>query len=189
MSWASYYIDRVNNESYERFFDDKYRFFLQFIEDLIEEETTLHEQGCGIGTVTKLLHWYSPFKVKSTVTDISLPMLNLTETNLDYLLREEEVNKHLLDILSDSKTIADITHGHGVIEHFSDSDIEYIIAKQKKHSKHIVHYVPTNKYGLPSFGDERLLPVEHWGKRFGPDEMILSNEGKDLLLYWKGERK
>jgi hypothetical protein len=71
---------------------------------------------------------------------------------------------------------------HGVLEHFKDEQIKYIIRRQKQEAQRVIHYVPTNKYVKQSFGDERLMSAKEWIKRFSPTNFKTFNSGFDLIL-------
>ena len=45
-----------------------------------------------------------------------------------------------------------------------------------------IHYVPLDKYEVPSYGDERLLPYEFWLDMLKPKEWALFNDGHDLTF-------
>ena len=67
---------------------------------------------------------------------------------------------------------------HGVLEHFNDDDIKMIC----ENCPHSIHYVPLDKYVTPSFGDERLLPYEHWLEVATPITWMLFNNDHDLMF-------
>ena len=50
----------------------------------------------------------------------------------------------------------------GFLEHFSDKDIQHLVAEQFKVAEYVFLWVPTPKYGRQSFGDERLMAPERW---------------------------
>ncbi|MGL4482397.1 MAG: hypothetical protein ACRCTW_07725, partial [Lactococcus garvieae] len=66
-----------------------------------------------------------------------------------------------------------------------DEDIAIILANQKSVCKNLIHYVPLAGWITGSFGDERLLPIEHWIVNFKPSSYHIFNEGKDACLIWK----
>ena len=73
---------------------------------------------------------------------------------------------------------------HGVLEHFSDDDIMKIISTYDNDNVLFqAHYVPTDRYKSPSFGDERLLAPEAWNALIKPDYYILDNNECDLYMF------
>lgn len=78
---------------------------------------------------------------------------------------------------------------HGVLEHFEDEDIIAIMETYKdRNVRFHAHYVPTDKYEKPSFGDERLMPVSKWVSLTNPDYYIVDNAGCDLYLFFNNEQ-
>lgn len=52
------------------------------------------------------------------------------------------------------------------------------------HARVQVHYVP-GLYEKPTFGDERLLPVQAWWEIAKPDQIITFNGGLDYALVFE----
>jgi len=78
---------------------------------------------------------------------------------------------------------------HGVLEHFEDEDIIAIMETYKdRNVRFHAHYVPTDKYEKPSFGDERLMPVSKWVSLTNPDYYIVDNAGCDLYLFFNNKQ-
>ncbi len=180
-SWLDFYTVR-NNKSYYNHIRDKYSPFIDKISECIlaNNYQTIVELGCGIGSITRSLIERFPTKIYDVV-DKDKEMLNLCISNLSYL---STIQFWKADILKTSFG-GDIIHSHGVLEHFSDSQIRKIISLQK--GKTLLHYVPSNKYDNPSFGDERLMSPEQWEKICSPDETIEFNDGYDLILKWNND--
>jgi hypothetical protein len=111
-------------------------------------------------------------------------MLMATLKNLDFDFRFMDYMR--ADILSTSLLKTDIIITHGVLEHFSDEQVRHIVDRQSRESRIAMHYVPTNAYDNPSFGDERLLSVEQWCNLVNPDRITLFNNDHDLILVKKG---
>jgi hypothetical protein len=81
--------------------------------------------------------------------------------------------------------LPDVIHSHGLLEHFSDEDIRKIIkASCNDGARVIVHYVPSDRYEQPSFGDERLMSAGQWHEIVAPHNIIEFNDGYDLALVW-----
>ncbi len=178
--WARYYKDRVNSESYLHHCSKKYSDFIKEItKDSINSEISISEEGCGIGTFSKILSRLGYNNLH--LSDINKPIIILATMNMK---KESYKTISIKDcMINDSKS--DIIFAHGVIEHFSNKNIHKTLESQKCRAAKIVHYVPTDAYNNPSFGDERLMPVAWWIDNFKPSNWIISNEGKDLTLIWE----
>lgn len=197
--WSEYYKDRVNNREYEEAFASKYYIFLHYIVKKIDasfdkksqiRNIWIKEEGCGIGTVSKMAcAWYAPYLF--CFSDIDPDILKLCKQNNDSGISEciaDGVNYTYLieDILSSDKMYKEnaLVVTHGVLEHFYPKDVKKIIDGYNANNKVIghIHYVPTDKYLKPSFGDERLCLVEEWVDLIKPTRYIVDNSGKDLYL-------
>jgi trans-aconitate methyltransferase len=171
--WAKFYQSRVNSDSYTNYFKSRYEPFLNLIQNNWSDKTA--EFGCGVGTVTKCLELVPTF-----LADIEPEMLMLSKDNLLHL--DTQWVKH--DILNIFPQKLDLIYSHGVLEHFSDKSITTILRNQLLTGAKLIHYVPTNMYTTPSFGDERLLAVQYWIDKFKPSYSITFNNGHDLALVW-----
>jgi 2-polyprenyl-3-methyl-5-hydroxy-6-metoxy-1,4-benzoquinol methylase len=164
--WHEFYKSRINS-SYQDYFEDRYRPFLEYLHRQIY--ATVTEMGCGIGSVSKYLlkHGFicSGF-------DICPEMVELAKLNVGHNIFYQD------DILSHHSTDGVIGVSHGVLEHFSDEQILSIV----KNNKDSIHYVPLDKYTTPSFGDERLLPLEYWIDLVKPKEYFTFNNEHDLCF-------
>lgn len=188
--WSDYYKNRVNNAEYLDYFQSHYSQFLFVLWSYIQRMPTnrvvsLREEGCGIGTVSKIISNLFPKGIKIKCTDLDRHMLKLATVNCNQI-RSPRLQFKREDLLQNRKEEkVDIIFSHGVLEHFTDHEITKILNRQRKEAKYVIHYVPTNRYKTPSFGDERLLTIGKW-EEFGPFSALSSNEGKDLTLIWKG---
>lgn len=182
-SWVKFYKDRVASEEYENKFRNKYSLFLEVIKSL-SLGGMVKEEGIGIGSVSKALMNMGINKDQLYGSDIDKDMITLCSINLD-----NRVKIFREDIFSVSKKYTSNTNvicTHGVLEHFSDQQIHNILYSHRvTPAKFGVHYVPTDMYPEPSFGDERLLPIEHWIRTFNPFHYYVDNHGKDLYLIFK----
>lgn len=164
--WSKFYRNRVNS-NYQTYFEKRYEPFLRFIQE--QNNNTIIEMGCGIGSISKFL-LKKEFNCKGF--DLSSNMVKLANQNVGIDIFT------LGNIFAEHIPINVIGVSHGVLEHFSDEDI-LKICKGKKNS---IHYVPLDKYITPSFGDERLLPYEHWVELLNPQEYQLFNNNHDLMF-------
>jgi 2-polyprenyl-3-methyl-5-hydroxy-6-metoxy-1,4-benzoquinol methylase len=196
MSWFNFYKNRVNS-SYLEYAEKRYKPMIDKIIEFIPECGRAVEAGCGIGTISKIIA--SKKKCVILGFDNCEDMLKLADTNItcsDFFYNENGSTVWLKqdDILTytgpaihdslDSDVRVDVVFSHGVLEHFNDAEINTIISNQKQYAKHIVHYVPGDKYKVPSFGDERLMCSGQWKEICNPSEIITFNDGFDYLLIW-----
>lgn len=169
--WSDYYKSRVG-ETYPEYVIQRYDAFLKEI----FEGNSVREEGCGIGSVSKALMMMG-FTGKISCFDIDEDQVNLARINLCS-------SKPYIGNIFDNHGKVDLIFSHGVLEHFQDDQIKQIINRQKSEAKKVVHYIPSNKYLNPSFGDERLLSKEYWKEVFKPKQIIEFNEGLDLVAIW-----
>lgn len=163
--WFNFYQKRVNS-TYQDYFEVRY---LPLIDTIINlKPKTIIELGCGIGSLSKAL--VKKLDIDISGFDLCEKMVQLANTNLgvDFFYKE--------DILNSKSN--ELCVSHGVLEHFSD---EAILTICKNHPNSI-HYVPLDKYKIPSFGDERLLPAQYWIDLLSPKEVILFNNDHDLIF-------
>ena len=176
--WAKFYMGRVG-DGYTNYAEKRYA---PMIEELNCDARSVLEEGCGIGTVSKILLNYQPF-LDVTLADLDLTMLRLAIKNLGDRLPIDKIK--MMDIRGKDKPCVDLIHSHGVLEHFQDQDIKVILRHQRDKCAKLIHYVPTDGYDKPSFGDERLLPIQYWLDKFNPTRYKTFNNDKDLLLIWE----
>lgn len=178
--WFEFYKSRIGNISYEQYFNQKYGLFLDYLSNHIKVGDRVLEIGCGTSLVTKTIYRNN---ILFKVFDNNPKMLELSDINL----KNKKITKKLFDARNPLKERYDMIYSHGVLEHFTISEIREIIKNQLKVCSHLVHYVPSNKYEFPSFGDELLLPKEDWNKDFKPSKIIEFNKGYDLILIWENK--
>lgn len=176
-AWKSFYEGREGH-SYLEYVKERYQPFIRAIYDRIRACDLVMEIGAGTGTITAAL---APLPgVDFVATDIDPAMVDIARKRLSPLdvpvWRRDAVNPI-------SPTRAEVVHSHGMLEHFSDDDIRSIIDKYKC-ARVQVHYVP-GMYGEPTFGDERLMPVQAWWDIAKPDQIITFNGGLDYALIFE----
>lgn len=182
--WYDLYVKRLNSD-YRSYMSKRYGEFLWKISSRINSHGLYGEFGCGAGNITRLLLEQSGVEHSTFVLlDIDEQMLDLAKKNLGEL----QTNNNILighgNILYGSTVEFDTIYSHGVLEHFSDADINRIINNQKKVCNTLIHYVPSDKYPTQSYGDERLLSVSQWKEICNPTEIKTFNNGYDLMLIW-----
>jgi trans-aconitate methyltransferase len=172
--WSDFYAKRVG-DSYTKYARQRYAPHIEAIQSLIKPNMTVTEVGCGIGTITKCL--FSKGNIRYVATDLDPDMLSLAKRNLGTGVSVRRWSAFV-------PLEADIIHGHGLLEHFYDNEIERIIAAHARKARCAVHYVPGAAYKSPSFGDERLLTAADWKRIAHPDKIIEFNDGYDYCLMW-----
>ena len=182
--WSTFYEGRVFSERYLTYAAKKYDPFIGAIRSRRKVGDKVVEVGCGIATITKIVSSDRPtFYAGYRCFDLSPDMVELAEANLHPMDYPVQVADARLPI---AQFYPDIIHSHGMLEHFSDDDIKRVIeAGALSGARWGIHYVPGNKYKSPSFGDERLLPIEFWAVTFNPTEAFAFNEGHDYCLIWR----
>lgn len=164
MDWYKFYSARVNS-SYQEYFEQRYEPFLEVIEQL-KCSDGIFELGCGIGSVSKAIGG------KFGGIDLDPKMVELANRNT------QTENFHTQDMFSLEISHSLLKVSHGVLEHFQDYQIENFCSN----CRNSIHYVPLDRYKTPSFGDERLLPLEHWLELVTPVSWMLFNEDHDLMF-------
>lgn len=175
-NWKQFYKDRVNS-GYQTYFNERYKPMIDLIKDI--NPKYIREEGIGIGSVSKSL---VDTEIVCYGFDNNWDMLGLCQRNNAKLLVYEDCILRPKIKYDFEESQGQLVVTHGVLEHFTDSEIlgiklRYMSARQKR-----VHYVPLDKYKQQSFGDERLLSKEHWLSLLKPKDYILFNDNHDLLL-------
>lgn len=178
-NWKAFYEARINSE-YQTYFNERYKVMIDLIKDF--KPGFIKEEGIGIGSISKAL---KDTEIVCFGFDNSWDMLGLCQRNNPKIMVYEDCILNPKITFDRDESINQLIVTHGVLEHFSDKQIEDISYRQRLYRpQNIVHYVPLDKYQTPSFGDERLLPYEHWLKLVKPKDYILFNDEHDLLLIF-----
>lgn len=182
--WSEFYQGRVNSERYEFHFATKYKPFLDVIESMSLPGEIYLDAGCGIGSTSKQL-FKRGLGVQHLLVDSCVHQLNNAMDNLrgaftvpgEYDLVVEQPNFG-----------SSFVHSHGVLEHFTDTQIRFILNNIHRtvttSQLKSVHYVPGDGYTTPSFGDERLMSALEWDRICKPTQILEFNDSKDLILIF-----
>lgn len=168
-TWSNFYKQRINS-SYQDYFEKKYNPLLSFLKGF----KSVREEGIGIGSVSKFLIKEG---VNTSGFDLCPEMVKLCKMN------NPTINCWVDNIFRNQNNRVDIVVTHGVLEHFSDVDINKILDRYRWSHQPNIHYVPLEGYKVPSFGDERLLSWKHWVQNFCPTSYEVV-DNKDLYLYF-----
>ena len=190
MNWVDFYKARMNDR-YRQHVKTRYAPYLDAVvrAAAVNPMLAVSEYGCGAGFTGRAL----AERIHSNALcfwDICPQVLELARENITAVRDERNTNTYFntADIRETRPGYAGVICGHGVLEHFPTQDIHNILEKQRSNSHVVIHYVPTDKYEKPSFGDERLLPARWWAYEFRPHHWETFNDGHDLLLMWYGQR-
>ena len=163
-TWYEFYKQRINS-GYQKYFEARYEPFLDAIIQL-RNINGIIELGCGIGSVSKA--------IGGNFSGIDIDPLMVQLANQNTKTTNFSVGSIFEEMFPDST----LKVTHGVLEHFEDSEIESFCSN----CLNSIHYVPLDKYKNPSFGDERLLPYEHWLELATPKSWMLFNQDHDLMF-------
>lgn len=177
--WVEFYRDRLNI-GYVEHVKRRYADHLNAIYANIKPGDSVHEIGCGLGTVTRGLLDRAPWFASFEMSDRDPEMLNMARTRF----KDGQVCWYKHDALKGPLPLSsDIVHSHGLLEHFSDDEIRWIIYNHSR-SRVQIHYVP-GEYPTPSFGDERLMKASQWQEICNPTKIIKFNDGLDYCLVFR----
>lgn len=184
--WHDFYKGRMNDD-YRAHVGRKYAPLIDMVAKLGSGGRVIAEMGCGAATVSRhVAQLVTP--AKHILTDSCGKMLELARENMAGVPAEFVPHDLLsIDYTHVARERPKVIHGHGVLEHFADEEIQHIIKMQLMCAKYVLHYVPTSKYKEPSFGDERLMTPMDWDRIARPFYRQTFNDGYDLLLGWRNE--
>jgi hypothetical protein len=179
--WSNIYSQRLG-QGYREYCSIRYK---TFIDVLLSKGkfNSFAEEGCGIGTFSGIL--FNKFETVIRMTDVDCEMIKLAKSSCLALSNIIEESDILTQKYSKNKR-PDIIFSHGVLEHFEDFEIKKIIKRQLRDAnKYVIHYIPTDKWIIPSCGDERLLSLDKWQELTKFNDFRLFNNCKDAVLVWK----
>lgn len=178
--WAQFYAGR-EGASYLLYARERYKPFLDAIKSRIKYGDVVLELGAGTGTITRALLDVGRERMRKATflaTDIDPDQLATLSARFEGF---ENVIVSRLDATSGVPASADVAHSHGMLEHFDDETIRKVVDSYRDIAHTQVHYVP-GLYPKPTFGDERLMPVERWWDIVKPSQIITFNDGLDYAL-------
>jgi SAM-dependent methyltransferase len=188
--WGEYYKQKAFNPDSVKKFELKYAPFISQLVNASKSHISPSyiEFGCGTGIVSRLVQnlrdwqYFSQYS-SHILLDIDLEMLKMAailgvrKRNFEYL--EHDIR----DPICQNPLYFQVAHSHGVLEHFSDHDINRVVRNMRDCASSVICYVPGHRYGKPCT-DERLMTPKEWKKICNPKEIIEFNEGYDLILKW-----
>lgn len=189
-SWPDFYRGRGGYD-YEKYCAERYKPFLGLVAarmrtmlDHSDEDIISVELGAGTATVSTIIGRAFP-QANLIVTDIDMRMIDMAASRLAEACLEANVLLYQADV-TNSGCVPDnfdptVVHSHGLLEHFDDATVKEIVDRHRPWYQ--VHYIP-GLYPEPSFGDERLLPIEHWVGLLRPSRYYTFNGGLDYALVF-----
>lgn len=181
-SWPDFYQGRFTSAAYRSFVQFKYKTFLDFLEDSIEDNDNVLEVGIGTGVISSILNERNNTPAYFGI-DIDQQMVTKArkQVGAGYVMQGDMCNVRSIQQFSPH-----VIHGMGVLEHLSDEDIKaHVMAARASGAFMLIHYVPGVLHVLPSYGDERLMDPLEWQRIAAPTETILFNDAKDYVLVWR----
>lgn len=189
MDWHTFYANRMNDR-YREHVATRYAPYLNAVVAAAQAfpYETVADYGCGAGFTARAIAQRT-HRNPLVLLDKDEKVLALARENVDPVARRTGVYYLAKDFLHNYEMpCVGVSCGHGVLEHFSDADITRMLHRQLDFSRVVIHYVPTDRYEAPSFGDERLMPVKWWADKFSPNHWETFNDGHDLLMMWYGQQ-
>jgi tRNA G46 methylase TrmB len=180
--WTGFYQGR-DPAAYQSYCGERYKPFLALVGARLgmadPDEQVSFELGIGAGTITAILAEVYP-RAGFVGVDVNEGMLDMAiqriKTENLILLHQDARAKP-----TNPNFRPTVVHSHGLLEHFSDADARTIVDHYRDHYQ--VHYIP-GLYPEPSYGDERLLPLDHWVKALRPSRAYRFNDGLDYALVF-----
>lgn len=195
-AWSDFYTPRMNTR-YRAYCGNRYRDFIETVGEAAKwgvaaPGPTLIEAGCGAGFITRHVSY-----ALERIDRRGLIVAFDNDKDVLALAEENTAGRPNVRLAFGDMTKTELRHGekrfdviysHGVLEHFTDETIRSIIERQKAAARTIVHYVPLEGHGKPSFGDERLMSTSAWEDLVCPTGLLPFNAGKDLVLIWEARK-
>lgn len=139
--------------------------FIKRVRKIFPQKSKILEIGTGTGAIGALL---TKYEYVVNVIDKDVQMIDIAKKVFSIFGSPDKVQ--LMNAEDIVKVFGlksfDLVFSHGMLEHYSDSDILAHIRNQLKISSTIVFIVPTEPmngfYRSRGFGDERYLPTKYW---------------------------
>src|SRR4051812_31004212 len=151
-----------------------------FEEVLREGPNTVLEVGVGTGSMSTFLSWLGR---EVTALDNDPDVLARAEQN-----NHEFGGRHIDYVIGDAFALPfapdsfDLAFHQGLLEHFSDAEIEAVLEEQLRVAPVVVFSVPNRAYGCQDHGDERLMDRGAWERILSRFKVAASYD------YWVGGR-
>lgn len=196
-TWYDFYKDRMNDE-YRAHVRKRYAPFIDRVVSEAMQHTFVMEAGCGAANVSRIVGNRLPRRVTQVLVDRDADVLTLAHQNMDGAGNFRLVRSDILQMDQDGAhpdfsvlmkpEMYGLIYSHGVLEHMQDDQIRDAIERQMSLlavGGRLLHYVPSDRYEKPSFGDERLMSPSRWHDICQPKMITIFNDGYDLMLEWR----
>ena len=146
------------------------------------------EVGAGTGSHSIFLSY---FGCHVTSVDLSAPLIERCVRHNERLRGNARFAAMDAFRLGFRDGAFDVAFSQGFFEHFSDDQIEALLAEQSRVARRVVLSVPNRRYAVQDFGDERLLTREEWEtmlRRLGYRLLVSANYAPVRARFWRGGR-
>ena len=177
-NWSVIYSNKIKElGGAKKYLDYKVKekkFFISKIISYCKPYKNILEAGCGTGVLSTYLA-NNGFDV--TAVDNDPEMLNIAKKiSMKYDKRPNFIKQDINNLNYPTNHFG-VVFSHGVLEHFSDSQIISLIKKQLKISRTLIFSIPTNYLDEKKdryYGNERFLSLKKWKSLISqtPSEII-----------------
>lgn len=171
--WLDIYQSQINREGKLKYYNDKIRNKKKLI-NLIKKYSPnkkIIELGCGTAIIS---NYFASLNYKVACVDIDENMINLAKT---FVNTSKKSPVFVLDDIREfeSDEQYDVSFSNGVLEHFSNKEINQILKHCKNFSKYTIIGVPTRFFNQEEsmYGDERYLSKKDWIRIFKKNDAIV----------------
>jgi SAM-dependent methyltransferase len=126
----------------------------------------LLEVGCGSGTTAVLL---ADMGFLVTAVDLDETLVARMAKRYSAWAESGRLQVQAADMtaLPWDRRSFDLAYHQGVLEHFPDEVIVRALREQRRVAGKLIFDVPNHRHRDKPFGDERLLPAQHWRRLIG----------------------
>lgn len=179
MSWYNFYIDRFEklSSSYGFFRMGIHHLYL-FFNILKYKPNKVLEVGSGTSRMSVLVSLFIK-KVVALDKDTKLinKAVNITNRpNVEFIIGDA-FNLPFKD------NSFDIVFSQGLLEHFTDNNIDKILKEKLRVSRMVIFSVPNYHYGKRDYGDERLMRKNEWDRILSDYKIISGYYGRNWSTF------
>ncbi len=188
--WSAIYSKRIKEQGgakeYLNYKIKEKRVFVNKIISYCKPYKNILEVGCGTGVVSTYLA-NKGFDVTSL--DKDQEMLKIAkEISMNYSKRPHFIKKDI-NKLNYPRNHFGVVFSHGVLEHFNDSQIIYLLKEQLKICHTLIFSIPTNYLDEGKdryFGNERFLSFRKWNSLISATpSKIVEVFGFHYIMGWR----
>jgi len=164
--WSTIYSNKIKErggaEEYLNYKVKEKEIFINKIISYCKPYKNILEAGCGTGVLSIYLA-NKGFDV--TAVDNDQKMLNIANKICMKYHKKPHFIRQDINNLNYSRNYFGVVFSHGVLEHFSDSQIVYLLKEQLRISHTLIFSIPTNYLDESKdryYGNERFLSFKKW---------------------------